>query len=270
MKKIILTLMLSISALLAGEVIISSGEPSKSYSKMADVIIKKINKPEFKNLNSKGSLENIDNLISGKANVGLAFADSYMYKKNSDPRAEKLKIVGTIGKGCMYVVAKKGGKIDDDGDLETAGVTVDPGRVGSGANSTWGYLGQLDEDFKKPTVKNIGGDMGLNAVLSGQTDAMLQMQAPSTENALVKDVLANKDLTFIPMTDGNFTDKLPNGQQVYTREKILLSNKGFFDKTLETICTENLVLANDNVSDEDLDLLAGIILRNKNEILGNK
>lgn len=270
MKKIVLLMLaLFVTSLMAQDVIISSGEPSKSYSKMADVVIKKINRPDFKNLNSKGSLENIDNLISGKANVGFAFADSYMYKKASDPRAEKLRIVGTVGKGCLYVAVKKDGKIDDDGDLETSGIVVDPGKVGAGANTTWQYLGKLDEDFKKPTVKNIGGDMGLNALLSNQTDAMLQMQAPSTQNALVLDVLSNKDLTFIPMTDGNFTDKLPNGKQVYTKEKILLKD-GFMAKKLDTICTETLVLVNDDISEENLDLLAGIILRNQKEILGEK
>lgn len=271
MKKIVLASILAIGCLstLSGDVVISSGEKSKSFSTMADRITQLVNRKDISNLNSKGSLENIDNLISNKAQVGLAFADSFMYKKASDPRADKLKIIGTLGKGCLYTVAKKDGKVSSSSDLETDKIIVDPGKSGAGANTTWSYLGELDSDFKKPTVKNIGGDMGLSAVISGQTDAMLQMQHPSITNALVKDVLANKTLTFVPMKNWSFNSKLPNGTAVYSKEEITLET-GFMGKTLNTICTDTLVLANENVSDEDLDLIAGIVLRNQKTILGEK
>lgn len=251
------------------DIVISSGQESKSFHKMAQKITQIINRKDITNITSKGSLENIDNLISGKAQVGLAFADSFMYKKASDPRAEKLKIVGTIGKGCLYAVAKDGGKVKKAGDLTSSNIIVDMGKAGSGANSTWMYLGELDKDFKKPQTRNIGDDMGLSAIISGQTDVMLQMQNVSIDNKLVKDVLSNKQLKFVPMQAWSFNDKLPNGQAVYTKEKIALDDK-FFKSELETICTDTLVLANESVSDDDLDLIAGIVLRNQKAILGEK
>lgn len=251
------------------EVVISSGEKSRSFNGMADRMIQIINRKDIINLPSKGSLENIDNLISNKAQVGLAFADSFMYKMQSDPRASELKIIGTVGKGCLYTVAKKKGKVSDSGDLETDKIKVDTGRVGSGANSTWQFLGELDSDFKKPSTVNLGGDMGLGAVISGQTDAMLQMERPSITNKLVVDVLGNKDLMFVPMKNWSFNSKLPNGQAVYTKENIILE-KGMFAANVDTICTDTIVLANKYVSDEDLDLIAGIIIRNQKAILGEK
>lgn len=268
MKKLIIVCLM-LFTLGNAEVIISSGEKSKSYSSMTDRIIQIINRKDIKNLNSKGSLENIDNLISNKAQVGLAFADSFMYKKASDPRVDSLKIVGTLGKGCLYAVAKNKGKVSDSGDLETDKIIVDNGRVGAGANTTWLYLGELDSDFKKPNTVNIGGDMGLSAVISGQTDVMLQMQHPSINNTLVKDVLNNPELRFIPMKNWSFNSKLPNGKAVYTKETIKISDN-YFGSNLDTICTDTLVLANKEVSDEDLDLIAGIILRNQKAILREK
>ena len=131
------------------------------------------------------------------------------------------------------------------------------------------YLGELDKDFKKPKTVNIGDDMGLSAVISEQSDVMLQMQTPSIENNLVKDVLANKKLKFVTMQAWAFNDKLPNGKAVYTKEKIALDD-AFFKTELETICTDTLVLANESVSDDDLDLIAGIVLRNQKAILGEK
>lgn len=268
MKKIILMMLLLASSIMA-DITISTGEKSKSFNKMGERTSQIINRKDVSVITSKGSLENIDNLISGKANVAFAFADSYMYKKASDPRAEDLKIVGTVGKGCLYAVAKKKGKVDSSSDLETSGVIVDSGKVGAGSNTTWSYLGELDSDFKKPTTQNIGGDMALSAVISGQIDVTLQMQAPSTENNLVKDVLANKDLKFVPFKNWSFNSKLPNGKAVYTKETIVLE-KGFISTTLDTVCTDTLVLANKNLSDDDLDLVAGIILRNQKAILGEK
>lgn len=271
MKKFLSLTVVAVLGLSAAnaDIIISTGEKSKSFHKMGERTSQIINRKDVSIITSKGSLENIDNLISGKANVAFAFADSYMYKKASDPRAEDLKIVGTVGKGCLYAVAKKGGKVIDSGDLEKSGVIVDPGKVGAGANTTWSYLGDLDSDFKKPTVVNIGGDMALSAVISGQIDVTLQMQAPSTENNLVKDVLANKDLKFVPFKNWSFNSKLPNGKAVYTKEEITLE-KGFMGSEVDTICTDTLVLANKDLSEDDLDLVAGIVLRNQKAILGEK
>lgn len=269
MKRLLIGCVALLSIATADNIVISSGEKSKSFSSMAERMTQIINRKDILNMNSKGSLENIDNLVSNNAQVGLAFADSYMYKKASDPRVDKLKIIGTLGKGCLYTVARKNGKVSDSGDLETNKVIVDIGKNGAGSNTTWTYLGELDSDFKKATTTNIGGDRGLSAIISGQADAMLQMQHPSVNNNLVKDVMANKELKFVPMKNWSFNSKLPNGTAVYSKETIPLET-GFMAEKLDTICTDTLVLANEHVSDDDLDLLAGIILRNQKAILGEK
>ena len=96
MKKLLLAIISIVCLYLSAsaDIAVSSGEKSKSFSSMTDRMTQIINRKDITNLNSKGSLENIDNLISNKAQVGLAFADSFMYKKASDPRTDKLKIIG--------------------------------------------------------------------------------------------------------------------------------------------------------------------------------
>ena len=259
------------------EIVISSGPLDKSFTKMADNLVNKVGKDatgvyKAKNLNSAGSMENLDNLISGKAQVGFVFADSYKLKLSQDPRASKLKILGVLNKGCLYVAVKNGGKISDDGDLEKVGVKVDIGPDGAGANTTWKYLGLFDSDFKKPATIELGGGdpASLNALEYGQIDATLSMQAPSINNTMVTDVLSNKNLKFLPITDGDFTDKLPDGKQIYTKEKILLKENRFSDETLSTICTDVLVLGGESLTLEDYKLISALIYRNKNEIIGIK
>lgn len=273
MKKLALYALLVLGLCLsAGDIIISSGPAEKSFIKMGDNLVTAVGTPNIKNMPSNGSIENIENLITGKANVGFVFADTYKLKMAQDPRAEKLKVLGVLNKGCLYAVVKDGGKIKDDGDLETSGVTIDPGVKGAGATTTWEYLGMFDKDFKKPNVMNIGGGdpASLNALMFGTVDAVLSMQTPSTNNTLVKDVLAEKSLKFLPITDGDFTDKLADGRPIYTKEKILIAQgKGWSSDTkLETICTDVLVLANDSLAAEDFRLLSAILYRNKAAVIG--
>ena len=280
MKKIILSLVavaVLVLSTLNAETVISSGPNEKTFTKMADNLVGLIGRdkngiPKSSNLNSNGSDENLDNLISGKAQIGFAFADSYKLKLVQDPRAAKLKVLGVLNKGCLYTVVKNGGRIADDGDLEKSGVKVDIGPDGAGANTTWKYLGTFDKDFKKPEVFNIGGGdpASLNALDYGTIDATLSMQVPSTTNTLVKDVLANKNLKFLPIIDSDFTDKLPDGKQIYTKEKITIKEGKWSNTTLETICTDVLVLGGENLSMDDYKLVSALIYRNKDSIIGAK
>lgn len=271
------SLLLSVAITANAEIVISSGPLEKSFTKMADVLVDTIGKDakgfnKATNLNSNGSVENLDNLISGKAQVGFAFADSYKLKLSQDPRAAKLKVLGVLNKGCLYAVVKTDGKISDDGDLEKPNVTVDIGPKGAGANTTWEYLGTFDSDYKKPKVVELGGGdpASLNALEYGSIDATLSMQIPSPNNTLVKDVLANKNLAFLKITDGDFTDKLPDGKQIYTKEKILLATGSFTDTKLSTICTDVLVLGGETLDVENYKLISALIYRNKNAIIGVK
>jgi len=280
MKKVLslaVVALLGLSVVASAETVISSGPTEKTFTKMADNLVGLIGRDKngvakSSNLPSNGSDENLDNLISGKAQIGFAFADSYKLKLGQDPRAAKLKVLGVLNKGCLYTVVKNGGKISDDGDLEKSGVKVDIGPDGAGANTTWKYLGTFDADFKKPEVFKLGGGdpASLNALDYGTIDAALSMQVPSTTNVLVKDVLANKNLKFLPITDGDFTDKLPDGKQIYSKEKIIIKEGSWSNTTLDTICTDVLVLGGESLSAEDYKLVSALIYRNKDSIIGTK
>lgn len=261
---------------ISAETVISSGPTDKTFTKMTDNLVTLIGKdkngvPKSSNLPSNGSDENLVNLISGKAQIGFAFADSYKLKLGQDPRAAKLKVLGVLNKGCLYVVVSNKSKIKDDGDLEKVGVKVDIGLDGAGSNTTWAYLGTFDNDFKKPETFKIGGGdpAALNALDYGSIDATLSMQVPSKDNTLVKDVLANKNLKFLPITDGDFTDKLPDGKQIYTKETIIIKEGSWSNDTLSTICTDVLILGGETLSNDDFKLVSGLIYRNKEAIIRN-
>ena len=270
-------LSLSTNLFAVDAITISSGPDEKSFTKMVDNLVELVGKDangiaKAKNLQTNGSDENLNNLISGKAQIGFVFADSYKLKLGQDPRATKLKVLGVLNKGCLYTVVGSKSKIKDDGDLEKSGVKVDIGPDGAGSNTTWQYLGTFDKDFQKPETFKIGGGdpASLNALDYGTVDAALSMQVPSTKNQLVKDVLANKNLKFLPITDGDFTDKLPDGKQIYTKETIIIKEGSWSNTTLDTICTDVLVLGGETLLQEDYKLISALIYRNKASIMSTK
>lgn len=254
--------------------IISTGAKDKSYYPMGlnmQHLLPQRDKVEV--ITSKGSLENIDNVLSGKANVALSFADAYAYSMKRNPDVKKLEIIGSLGKGCLYATVARNGKIKSDQDLQNESVRVAIGKEGAGSNATWRYMSILEPGFAKAQAFEKGDALAMSKLLANSDDkfdAVLQMQSPGIDNTLVQDVLANKDLIFLPIKDWDLNNKLPNGKAVYTFENIPLT-KGMFNQTLDTICTDTLVLADPNsLSEEQMEDLANIIIKQANAILKTK
>ena len=252
--------------------IISTGAKDKSYYPMG-MNIKQLmpSRDKVEVIPSKGSLENIENVLSGKANVALTFADAYAYSMKKNPDVKKLEIIGSLGKGCLYTTVSKTGKIKSDQDLQKESVRIAIGKEGAGSNATWKYMSILEPGFAKAMTFEKGDALAMSKLLSNSDDkydAVLQMQTPSTDNSLVLDVLAaNSQLTFLPIKDWDLNNKLPNGKAVYTFENIELT-KGLFNQTLDTICTDTLVIADPNLlSEEQMEDLANIIMKQANNIL---
>ena len=273
MKKLLLAAALTASSLIASDnlMIISTGAKDKSYYPMG-MTIKQLmpSKEKVEVIPSKGSLENIENVLSGKANVALAFADAYAYSMKKNPDVKKLEIIGSLGKGCLYATVSKTGSIKSDQDLQKESVRVAIGKDGAGSNATWKYMSILEPGFAKAISFEKGDSLAMSKLVANSDDkydAVLQMQTPSVDNTLVQDVLANPQLTFLPITDWDLNNKLPNGKAVYTFENIPLTT-GMFNKTLYTICTDTLVLADSNaLSEEQMEDLAKIIMKQSSTIL---
>ena len=111
-------------------------------------------------------------------------------------------------------------------------------------------MGQLDKDYKNPIIEYSGDNIALGKLKSGQLDAVLQMQNPSPKNKIVELVnKTNGKVKFISFNDYSLNDKL-DGKPIYTYEDIIVK-EGFINSTVETICTDVLVLANSTTVDDD-------------------
>lgn len=214
---------------------------------------------------STGSLDNLDKVAKGEAQVGIAQADAIMFFKKTNPQAgTKIEMGGSLGRECVFVVAKKGGKVNTDSDLQVKGATIAAGAQGDGSRATWDYMGILEEKFKNATTNDVGGASGLSQVVSGQTNAFLFVTNPDPKvlysNELFSLARDNKSLQFVPVTDWDLNDKLPNGDAVYDFETVTIK-PGLFSDTVKTICMNTYTVYNGNLDAATKEKLARAFLR---------
>lgn len=269
MKKLLLitALVAALATSAFSDSTISTGSKKGSYYKYGHKLSTFV---PSKVITSKGSVQNFDRLLSGKASIAIAQKDAWAWYSSKNPEATSaIEILGDLKMECLYAVAKVDGKVSSDADMQKPGINIATGKIGSGTRVTWDYMSQLEPGFKKATSIPKGGPRALNKIITGDYDVYLSVQTPSTSNKLVKTVLANKDLKFIDITDWDLNDKLPSGEAVYTHEKIDLAKGMFNDTELKTICTTASVFISTawaDDSDDDADTLADALLNNKNFI----
>lgn len=244
---------------------ITTGSKKGSYykigAKLSTIVPMKVQK-------SKGSSQNLVRVSKGEADFGIVQKDDYKRFMDKNPEAP-IELIGDLKMECLYVVASATSKVKADADLQKDGVKVAIGKKGAGTQATWAYMKTLESGFKKATGIPKGGLRALAGITSGTYDAALFMQTPATTNKLVKTVLANKDLKFVPVTDWDLNDKLPSGQPVYTHEKIDLASGFLNDTELKTICTTASVISNTDADEDTIDEVIDVLLNSKNFLLSN-
>ena len=268
MKKTILTILgLAFASSLYADVVITTGSKKGSYYKYGQNL-KGITGGTV--LSSKGSNQNFDRLMSGKATVALGQLDAYkLYTSKHPEAANKIELVGLLKKECLYAVASTKSGITKDSQIQSKGVKVATGGKGSGSEATWKYMKQLESGFSEATGVPKGGSRALAATAAGTYDVYLSMQTPSVDNKLVKTVLSNPGLTFVDVTDWDLNDKLPSGEAVYTHDKIDVAKGLLNDTEIHTICTQAAVFVATDSDESDIESVVDAILEHKNYILGN-
>lgn len=253
---------------LAQDVTITTGREGGSYfGVQGPKIVKYVNGVGLNGTfeASTGSLDNLDKVSKGVSQVGIAQADAIMFFKKTNPQAGiKVEIGGTLGRECAFVVAKKDGKVGSDSDLQSKGMSIAVGAQGDGSRATWDYMSILEEKFKNATPNEAGGASGLALVVSGQVDAFLFVANPDPKVLYTNEIFTlardNKTLRFVPVTDWDLNNKLPNGDPVYTFDKITIK-PGFFGDTVNTICMNTYTIYNSDLNAATKEKLSRAFLR---------
>lgn len=276
MKKTVMILFLAVVSLAASaaDVTITTGQQGLTYNGVYGVNLAGA-LSEFGNkvsvVPSKGSLDNLDKVAAGTAQIGFTQADAFMFWRNKHPNeAQSVDIVGELPDECIFVAVKDGGAIDGEDDLKE-GVKIAVGDASSGSFASWSYLQSLEKNYAKVQTFAKGGLRSLAKVTTGEYDAFLWVGAKGKSNKFLEAVnQKDSGLHIIDMNDWNMADKLPNGKAVYSVEKAVTQDGFFSDSKVKVPCTKTLVVANVDAGDELLESVSSIMLKNQARIIGDK
>jgi len=260
---------------------VSTGSKQGNYYIFGSNLAEMLNGLGYKTkvLTTKGSIENIENVLKSKSTVGFVQNDALAHYLSNNPEASNtVEVIGDISKECVYVVAKKDGKVKSEDDLERKDVSIVVGALGSGSEVTWQYITKLDKGFASSTPIYKSGTRALANVANGKYDAFLWVTSPKNlENKFLTTALNNKNLEFIEMDDYSLNNSVKiNGKkmQVYNFHDINLAVKEglIFDSKREykTICTGMSLIVNSRAKASFLDDLADLVMNKSKTILHTK
>jgi TRAP-type uncharacterized transport system substrate-binding protein len=213
---------------------------------------------------TRGSGENLELLVSGKADVAFAQADIYAAQLQQDPkRLEDVILIGRIATECVYIAYRKGGAVESLAQLgqpvagRPAKIAVGP--APGGANGTWSHFATLDAGLANADVDHGGGTLALNQLAAGVYDAVIWVTDPNNlRHKLLQAVRDNPELALMPVDDPKLVETLPSGTRIYERRKVVLEDGWRADK-LDTVCTGALVLARKSSDPALIQKLADIV-----------
>ena len=267
---IALALMVSSSAMAIEPYSVSTGGKSGTYYKVGFNLTGVISGGTV--MTSKGSVENLDRVMSGEAQLGMSQMDVVAWYADKYPASQsKVEIMGGMYRECVYIAYNKNGKVRNEDDLQSEGVTIAVGKKGSGGAVTWDYMRKLEPGYKKASVSYTGGTRALNKLAVGDSsgiDAVLWVTKPNLNGKYAQSVINNENLQFMNVNDKDLNDNYaPTGKPIYEFQSIE-TEKGFFnDQEFSTICMDAVLVADTDADEELLDEVADLTLNYKATLL---
>jgi TRAP-type uncharacterized transport system substrate-binding protein len=223
-------------------------------------------------LDSSGSGENLDLLATGKADLAFAQADVYAERLARDgDQYNPLMVIGRLADECVYIAYRKGGAVSSLEQL-AAPVNDKPAKIAVGAemggmNGTWQYLEALDPRLANAKVEFTGDTLALNQLAVGAFDAVGWVTDPTNyEHKMLRALLDNDALELMDLDDEKLVKPLPNGTQVYTSQKIKLTN-GWRGPEARTICTSAMVFMRKDANPKLISKVSDLISLNLKKIV---
>lgn len=246
---------------LADPAVITSGMTGGIYQSVYGANLAQVLKAkghDVKLLDSKGSLENLQRLGSGEAQLGFSQLDAYaQYLKVG---GKPLEIVASLGKECGFLVVKKDGKVTSEKDLRRGkDATIAIGDEGSGSAIMWQFMTTLVPEYQNAKIIFQGGTRAINQIgTPGGPDAFLFVTAPGNlDHKLIQAVDANNALKFVDMDKGGLDAKLPNGKPIYEFGKALVCTGMFCN--VDTICTASFLFAGPSATDKVIQAVSDVM-----------
>lgn len=278
MKKVVLGILLAIVfatpalASATDPLVVSTGTRGGFYDTMGGNLSNLL-RPydvELETLPSAGGYENLERVDAGEVDLAFVQMDNFAFYNSRYPN-NNLDPLGPLTQECVFLVAREGGPIDDEDDLENSSLTIASGAIGSGSEVSWRYLRELESDYQEMGIENISGRDGLNKLRIGNAgvDAVLFVTRPGNFNhPLIGAVHKLDDLKFVPLNDYALNNTIDGLGQVYEFKDVLAEpDHGWGTDYVEVPCTNAILVANKDLDQEHRDIISDILLLNTDRLI---
>lgn len=126
--------------------------------------------PAIRAVETKGSLDNLRRMAKGDCDAAIVQLDALMvYSMERVSRRLKITVPVRLYDEWLHLVCRRASGIDDVGDLlrNAERRTILTGTPGSGSETTWRALTDLDRDYRRVGTRSLGGQEALDALLAG-------------------------------------------------------------------------------------------------------
>ena len=234
----------------APDLVIASAKEGGHYQAMAERLQRTLRRAGHHAViqPTQGSVENLVQLEDPESPVGLVFAQSdalHGYLEIHPEFAAAATVLADVGSECVFLFARRDGRVATLADLKTAGRTLAVDQVGSGATVTWDTMQRIEPTLGETEAVPLDVMEALAQMRAGaeyaRVDAAMVVLRPGTVSPPVKAVLENREtFRFVPIRAGDLrAASLPDGEPAYTFETARVR-----DVEVETLCTRALVIVN--------------------------
>jgi TRAP-type uncharacterized transport system substrate-binding protein len=227
---------------------IASGPPGQTYRDVyATGLAAELPRTRITHLETSGSIENLDLLASGEADVGFAQADVFAdLVRRDEIRYENVLPIGRLSDECLFIAYRKDGAVtqlsDLEGPIEGRKPRIAAGAAGSGARGTWGHLVSLRPGLAEAEVHETSGNLALNQLEVGMFDAVVWVTDPENlDHPLLEGVRARSELDLMSVKDPELEYRLPSGISIYEIDTVKTKpgwlGSGWFADKVAPVCT---------------------------------
>lgn len=258
----------------AQDVVISTGGRGGSYFATGERLAGVLEEYDYTAgaVKSRGSIENIERVATGEATLGFTQLDALAWWLIRNPeQADNVKVLGNLYPECVYVAVNVDGAIDDEDDLQSSKAKVAVQKRGSGSSVSWAYMQDLEPDFAKGSTYFQGGLQLLNEMASNpdsEVNAFVWVSDPlNLDQRYLKTVLDNDQLELVDIKDWDLNDKHPElGRPIYRFEEPDVAKGLIFDKELNTICMDAVVVGSASADGDMIDDVVDVLTLNRNRL----
>lgn len=221
----------------------------------------------MKVVSSEGAEQNGRRVLNGLSDLGLVQKDThYLLSTLDEGYSQNVKIIDSIRQESVFFIINKKNNIKTIEDIQNNSVKIAISSNSSGAVSTLSIMSKLDNSFENKEIIFMDFGESIEELRYGTIDVIMLVQSVGIRNKKLETVLKDDNLDFVNINNDLLTTQKLNGRVVYDKCNVSIVEGFLFDKKVDTICTEALIVTTKKLRNNVINDIRNVLIDNSEEI----